>query len=88
MVVRAEDCGGGLMLIGGHEYLKRQLARRAIAFEALDNGILSCADPAWLDTCRPIPWLATRSAVACSAGDRQPGRPECFGGRVLGPVGA
>ena len=34
------------LCINGHEYLKRQLARRGVAFEALDNGILSCADPA------------------------------------------
>lgn len=32
------------LCINGHEYLKRQLARRGIAFEALDNGLLSCAD--------------------------------------------
>jgi hypothetical protein len=32
----------------GHEYAKQQLARKGIAFEALDNGILSCADPARL----------------------------------------
>ena len=31
--------------INGHEYAKRQLAREGIAFEALDNGVLSCADP-------------------------------------------
>jgi hypothetical protein len=31
--------------LNGHEWLKRQLARRGIAFEALDNGLLSCADP-------------------------------------------
>jgi hypothetical protein len=31
--------------INGHEYLKRQLAQEGIAFEALDNGILSRADP-------------------------------------------
>jgi hypothetical protein len=31
--------------INGHEYLKRQLAKRVVAFEALDNGIKSCADP-------------------------------------------
>lgn len=31
--------------LNGHEYLKRQLTHRGIAFEALDNGILSCADP-------------------------------------------
>jgi hypothetical protein len=30
------------LCLNGHEYLKRQLAKRGIAFEALDNGILSC----------------------------------------------
>ena len=34
------------LCINGHEYLKRQLAKRGVAFEALDNGIKSCADPA------------------------------------------
>ncbi len=33
------------LCINGHEYVKRQLAREGIAFEALDNGVLSCADP-------------------------------------------
>jgi hypothetical protein len=33
------------LCINGHEYLKRKLAQQGIAFEALDNGILSCADP-------------------------------------------
>jgi len=33
------------LCLNGHEYAKRQLAQKAIAFEALDNGILSCADP-------------------------------------------
>ena len=33
------------LCINGHEYLKRQLAKENIPFEALDNGILSCADP-------------------------------------------
>jgi hypothetical protein len=31
--------------LNGHEWAKRQLAKRGIAFEALDNGFLSCADP-------------------------------------------
>lgn len=31
--------------INGHEWAKRQLAREGVAFEALDNGFLSCADP-------------------------------------------
>ena len=34
------------LCVNGHEYVKRQLAKRGVAFEALDNGILSCADPA------------------------------------------
>jgi len=33
------------LCLNGHEYVKRQLEQRRIAFEALDNGILSCADP-------------------------------------------
>jgi len=33
------------LCLNGHEYLKRQLTKEGIAFEALDNGILSCADP-------------------------------------------
>src|SRR5215212_10080474 len=36
----------GKLCVNGHEYLKRQLTQEAIAFEALDNGLLSCADPA------------------------------------------
>jgi hypothetical protein len=33
------------LCINGHEYVKRQLAKENIPYEALDNGILSCADP-------------------------------------------
>jgi hypothetical protein len=36
------------LCINGHEYAKRQLEHRGIKYEALDNGILSCADPAAL----------------------------------------
>jgi hypothetical protein len=36
---------GAKLCINGHEYLKKQLAKEGIAFEALDNGILSCANP-------------------------------------------
>lgn len=32
----------GKLCINGHEYAKRQMARLEIAFEALDNGFLSC----------------------------------------------
>ena len=33
------------LCINGHEYAKRQLAQKAIRYEALDNGIFSCRDP-------------------------------------------
>jgi DNA-binding PadR family transcriptional regulator len=33
------------LCINGHEYLKQQLSQEGIAYEALDNGVLSCADP-------------------------------------------
>jgi hypothetical protein len=38
------------LCVNGHEYVKRQLAKEGIAFEALDNGIRSCADPQRLQT--------------------------------------
>jgi hypothetical protein len=34
------------LCINGHEYLKRHLIKERIAYQALDNGLLSCADPA------------------------------------------
>ena len=36
---------GAKLCVNGHEYLKWQLAKEKIAFEALDNGILTCANP-------------------------------------------
>lgn len=33
------------LCLNGHEYAKCQLRREGIAFEALDNGLASCADP-------------------------------------------
>jgi hypothetical protein len=33
------------LCLNGHEYAKCQLAKEGIAFEALDNGILCCANP-------------------------------------------
>lgn len=33
------------LCINGHEYVKRQLDKKGIAYEPLDNGILSCGDP-------------------------------------------
>src|SRR6266496_5533431 len=36
------------LYLNGHEYAKCQLAQQGIAFEALDNGVLSCAAPARL----------------------------------------
>jgi hypothetical protein len=40
------------LCINGHEYAKQQLAKRNIAFEALDNGVLSCDDPKRLQAIR------------------------------------
>ncbi len=43
------------LCVNGHEYVKRQLAKEGIAYEALDNGILSCADPQRLQAlCRQV----------------------------------
>lgn len=33
------------LCLNGHEYCKRQLEKEGIAYESLDNGIRSCADP-------------------------------------------
>ncbi|MGC1888381.1 MAG: hypothetical protein WA709_20185 [Stellaceae bacterium] len=33
------------LCLNGHEYAKRQWERQGIAYQALDNGVLSCADP-------------------------------------------
>ncbi|KIG12381.1 hypothetical protein DB30_01540 [Enhygromyxa salina] len=35
----------GRLCINGHEYVKRQLSKRGIGYEALDNGIAWCEDP-------------------------------------------
>jgi hypothetical protein len=35
----------GKLCINGHEYVKRQLEKRDIAYEALDNGVSWCEDP-------------------------------------------
>ena len=36
---------GTKLCLNGHEWAKRQLEKKEIAYEALDNGFLSCADP-------------------------------------------
>src|SRR5258706_7288351 len=36
------------LYLNGHEYAKQQLVQEGISFEALDNGVLSCAAPARL----------------------------------------
>jgi hypothetical protein len=35
----------GRLCINGHEYLKRQLTLRGVAFEALDNSVVACENP-------------------------------------------
>jgi hypothetical protein len=46
------------LCLNGHEYLKRQLAQRGIAYAALDNGLLACAEP------RPLQALADGLSAA------------------------
>ena len=36
---------GAKLCLNGHEWAKRQLDKKGIAYEALDNGFLSCAEP-------------------------------------------
>ena len=36
---------GTKLCLNGHEWAKRQLEKKRIGYEALDNGFLSCADP-------------------------------------------
>jgi hypothetical protein len=36
--------------LNGHEWVKQQLRHKRLRFESLDNGFLSCADPATLQT--------------------------------------
>src|SRR5712691_7272006 len=36
---------GTKLCLNGHEWAKRQLDKKGIAYEALDNGFLACADP-------------------------------------------
>lgn len=38
------------LCLNGHEWVKQRLTRDRIRFESLDNGFLSCADPAALQT--------------------------------------
>ena len=38
------------LCLNGHEWVKQQLRRAGIPFTSLDNGFLSCADPARLQT--------------------------------------
>ena len=38
------------LCLNGHEYAKRQLRREGIGFQALDNGFISCQDPARLQS--------------------------------------
>ena len=38
------------LCLNGHEWVKQQLRRQRIPFESLDNGFLTCADPAALQT--------------------------------------
>jgi hypothetical protein len=53
------------LCLNGHERAKRQLQRRRTAYEALDNGFLSCADPVKLQ--QICDNLDRRKSTGCSA---------------------
>ena len=83
MVQTTGTTSNAKLCINGHDYLKWQLPKRGIAFEPLDNGILSCSDPEAMQrladglTADKIDallrkWLA-RLPHPFSAGDRQQG---------------
>ena len=71
------------LCLNGHEWAKRQLVKQGIGFVALDNGFLSCADPAALqascDRLGPADFLAClnrwleRLPLPLSAEDRRAG---------------
>ncbi len=75
--------------LNGHEWAKRHLEKGKIAYEALDNGFLSCADPEKLQHICDSLGPEDIDRMFCKWLDRIPlplraGRPE---GRVrLGPV--
>jgi hypothetical protein len=71
------------LCLNGHEFAKRQLTKQGIAFEALDNGFLTCADPAALqaicERLAPVDFLAClerwleRLPLPVTADDRRAG---------------
>jgi hypothetical protein len=71
------------LCLNGHEWAKRQLEKQGIAFAALDNGFLSCADPVALqascDRLDPADFLGCldrwleRLPLPLSADDRRAG---------------
>jgi hypothetical protein len=73
------------LCINGHEYVKRQLTKEGVAFEALDNGILSCADPkrrsrlccasGWPACPTPLPTRTARRAIATTSPSSRPSSP-------------
>jgi hypothetical protein len=71
------------LCLNGHEWAKRQLAKHGIAFTALDNGFLTCADPVALqaicDRLAPVDFLTCldrwldRLPLPLTANDRTAG---------------
>ena len=56
--------------LNGHEWAKQQLRKAGIAFEALDNGFLSCAEPEqWQTDLRLAGAGGDRSGVPEMAGE-------------------
>jgi hypothetical protein len=66
------------LCLNGHEYAKWQMDNKGIEYKALDNGVLSCADPARLQS-------------ICDALSRRRSKPSCANGcascRIPSPPG-
>jgi len=56
---------GMKLCLNGHEWAKRQLERKGIAYTALDNGFLTCAEAAKLQ--QICDSLGRRRSITCSA---------------------
>ena len=63
--------------LNGHEYVKRQLAKRGIGFEALDNAVARCDDPEAMQA-------IARGVTAETVPEHEPQRSR----RYLAPIGA
>ena len=71
------------LCLNGHEWAKRQLKNKGLAYEALDNGFLSCAEPEQLQQICDSP--GRRISIGCSENGWRGYRCRC-GGKIGRPA--